>query len=113
MRGLFPVRPTVLLMNQAGMHASASVGQHRQRWKEQGLVIASLPSYSPELNWVEGQRRKLKYHTLPDRHHASRADLRRAVQAATSGAPPHDLLPSREPLPCRARSAKRLKGRTS
>jgi putative transposase len=74
-----------LLMDQASIHTSAKVGQHRQRWKEQGLVIAYLPSYSPELNPMEGQWRKLNYHDLPHRHHASKTDLRRAVEAANWG----------------------------
>jgi transposase len=74
-----PACPTVLLMDRASIHTSARVGQHRQRWKEQGLVIAYLPPYSPELNPMEGQWRKLKYHDLPHRHHASKVDLRRAV----------------------------------
>ncbi|WP_084051198.1 transposase [Deinococcus hopiensis] len=71
--------PTVLLMDQASIHTSAEVGQHRQRWKEQGLVVAYLPPYSPELNPMERQWRKLKYHDLPHRHHTSKANLRGAA----------------------------------
>nr|WP_245808292.1 transposase [Deinococcus hopiensis] len=80
-----PACPTVLLMDQASIHISAEVGQHRQRWKAQGLVVAYLPPYSPEQGPMEGQWRKLKYHDLPHRHHASKADLRGAVERATWG----------------------------
>lgn len=80
-----PACPTLLLMDQASIHTSAEVGQHRERWKAQGLVIAYLPPYSPELNPMEGQWRKLKYHDLSHRHHASKADLRRAVEGAAWG----------------------------
>ncbi|SMB78994.1 Transposase [Deinococcus hopiensis KR-140] len=80
-----PACPTVLLMDQASIHTSARVGQHRQKWREHGLLIAYLPSYSPELNPLEGQWRKLKYHDLPHRQHASKADLRGAVGAPKWG----------------------------
>ena len=80
-----PDCPTVVVLDQASIHTSAAVRQHRPRWIALGLFIAYLPSYSPELNPMEGRWRHLKYHDLSTRHFDDKAQLRQAVGAAHWG----------------------------
>lgn len=80
-----PACPTVLFLDRASVHTAGAVFQHRDRWREQGLLLVHLPPYSPELNLMEGKWRQLKYHDLPHRHQTSKLELRQAVQQAHWG----------------------------
>jgi transposase len=58
-------KPTILLVDNASIHTSAEFNQRLDVWKENGLIIHHLPSYSPELNIIEIIWRRLKYEWLP------------------------------------------------
>ncbi len=77
--------PTAVVLDRASIHTCGDVGKKRAEWRARGLIVVHLPSYSPELNSMEGQWRKLKYHDLKTRHFDHKADLRRAVGGANWG----------------------------
>ncbi|WP_424949513.1 IS630 family transposase [Deinococcus sp.] len=80
-----PACPSVLVLDRASIHTCKAVQEKRDVWREKGLIVVHLPPYSPELNPMEGQWRKLKYHALKTRHVEHKADLRRAVGGAKWG----------------------------
>ena len=58
-------RPTTLVLDNAPVHTSGKFNAQLDRWKERGLTIFRLPTYSPELNAIEGSWKKLKYQWMP------------------------------------------------
>jgi transposase len=58
-------RPTTLVLDNASVHTSGKFNAQLDRWKERGLTIFRLPTYSPELNAIEGFWKKLKYQWMP------------------------------------------------
>jgi len=59
----FPVvdKPTVIVTDQASIHTSDAILDQVEEWKERGITIFELPSYSPELNLIEILWRFIKY----------------------------------------------------
>ncbi len=59
----FPIvaRPTVIVVDQASVHSDDMVFDEIKEWKERGITIFELPSYSPELNLIEILWRFIKY----------------------------------------------------
>lgn len=57
--------PTVVVVDNAGVHTSKAVKACRSRWRAQGLRLLYLPPYSPQLNPIELLWRNLKYRWLP------------------------------------------------
>jgi transposase len=59
----FPVVaiPTVIVMDKASIHTSSAIFDRLEEWKERGITIFELPSYSPELNMIEILWRFIKY----------------------------------------------------
>jgi transposase len=43
-------RPTFIVVDQASIHTSNAIFNKLEEWKERGLTIFELPTYSPELN---------------------------------------------------------------
>ena len=58
-------RPTVLVLDNVGVHRAQVVQQKRREWKRQGLRLLFLPPYSPHLNRIETLWRQVKYRLLP------------------------------------------------
>ena len=58
-------RPTTLVLDNARVHTSAKFNAQMERWEERGLTLYRLPTYSPELNAIEGFWKKLKYQWMP------------------------------------------------
>jgi transposase len=57
-------RPTVIVVDRASIHTSNAIFEKREEWKERGLTIFELPTYSPELNLIEILWRFIKYEWL-------------------------------------------------
>jgi transposase len=59
--------PSVLVFDNAKIHHSEAFMEHISIWKEMGIEIFYLPTYSPHLNLIEILWRKIKYEWLrPD-----------------------------------------------
>jgi transposase len=54
-------KPTFIVADQASIHTSNAVLDKIEEWKERGITIFELPSYSPELNLIEILWRFIKY----------------------------------------------------
>ena len=57
-------RRTVIVMDQASIHTGDLIWDYVEEWKERGIEIFILPSYSPELNLIENLWRFMKYEWL-------------------------------------------------
>ena len=57
-------RPTFIVVAQASIHTSNAIFDKLEEWKERGLTIFELPTYSPELNLIEILWRFIKYEWL-------------------------------------------------
>lgn len=58
------IKPTVLVMDQASIHTSEAFMECLPRWRDQGVEIFHLPTYSPQLNLIEILWRFIKYEWL-------------------------------------------------
>jgi len=54
-------KETVLVIDNAKIHTSEALKSKIQEWKEKGLELFYLPTYSPELNLIEILWRFIKY----------------------------------------------------
>jgi putative transposase len=77
--------PRVVVLDNAGLHASRVVREARRRLARRGIYLYFLPPYSPELNEIEPVFRQVKYHEMPQRSHATRLGLREAVEEGFTG----------------------------
>lgn len=57
-------RKTVIVMDQASIHTGNGIQDYLEEWKDRGIEIFILPSYSPELNLIEMLWRFIKYQWL-------------------------------------------------
>jgi transposase len=76
------VRPSVVILDNAGMHRAGALVACFERWQARGLFVAYLPAYSPHLNIVETLWRKLKYEWLRPSDYADKGTLHLAVWQA-------------------------------
>ena len=62
----FPVveQPTFIVVDWASIHTSDFIYDRLEEWKERGVHIFELPTYSPELNLIEILWRFIKYEWL-------------------------------------------------
>ncbi len=72
-------QPTTIVIDNASIHTSDEFNSHIEGWKEKGLKVYRLPTYSPELNIIEIVWRKIKYDWLPFDAYKSFADLKREL----------------------------------
>jgi transposase len=56
---------TVAMIDNASIHTAKIVKSKIKEWEERNLYLYFLPTYSPELNFIEIVWRKLKYQWLP------------------------------------------------
>jgi transposase len=54
-------KPTYIVADRASIHTSDIVLDKIEEWKERGITIFELPSYSPDLNLIEILWRFIKY----------------------------------------------------
>lgn len=71
--------PTVVVLDNAGIHRSKVVRAARADLWTHGIYLYSLPPYSPELNAIEPVFRVIKHHDLPERRYTTVAALTAAV----------------------------------
>lgn len=57
--------PTVVVLDNASCHTSATFEARLDDWSKRGLYVYHLPPYSPELNSIERFWKKLKYQLMP------------------------------------------------
>jgi putative transposase len=73
--------PRVVVLDNAGLHASRVVREARRRLARRGIYLYFLPPYSPELNEIEPVFKQVKHHEIPRRSHKSKAELRASVES--------------------------------
>lgn len=71
--------PTVLVLDNAGVHRAKAVREKRQEWKRRGLRLLFLPPYCPRLNLIEMLWRMVKYRWLAPEAYADFDTLCRSV----------------------------------
>lgn len=57
-------KKTVLVLDNSSIHKSNALLKKQEEWKEKGLTLFFLPTYSPELNIIEILWRFIKYKWL-------------------------------------------------
>lgn len=55
---------TVLVLDRASIHYTKKLRDREEQWKQKGLTIFWLPTYSPQLNIIELLWQKMKYEWL-------------------------------------------------
>ena len=78
----FPVveRHTVIVVDQASIHTEGLIYDYLEEWKERGIELFVLPSYSPQLNLIEILWRFMKYEWLEIEAYLSWKNLVEAVE---------------------------------
>ena len=72
-------KKTVVIVDNAPTHTSAEFEEKIEQWKDKGLVVKFLSSYSPELNLIEILWRKIKYEWMPFSAYECYAKLKEAL----------------------------------
>jgi transposase len=75
---------TVVVLDNARIHTGKKMRERIQAWRQRGLFVFYLPTYSPHLNLAETIWRKLKYEWLSAEDYESRGHLQYAVRQALS-----------------------------
>jgi putative transposase len=73
--------PRVVVLDNAGIHTSKAVKAARPGLAKQGIYLYYLPAYSPELNRIEPVFKQVKHHEIATRSHATKTELRAAVES--------------------------------
>ena len=75
---------TVVVLDNARIHTGKKMVERIGAWRQRGLSVFYLPTYSPQLNIAETLWRKLKYEWLSAEDYKSRGHLQYAVRQALS-----------------------------
>ncbi len=73
---------TVIVLDQGPIHKSKLTKSQYKRWEKQGLYMFLLPSYSPELNHIENEWKRIKEDEIAGRVFEDEYELILAVIAA-------------------------------
>ncbi|NEO30901.1 MAG: IS630 family transposase [Symploca sp. SIO3C6] len=73
-------RETVIILDNYSIHKSHQVQSQEKAWQESGLYLFFLPTYSPELNLIEGEWHQIKAHEISGRMFEDEYDLVLAVK---------------------------------
>ena len=71
---------TVIVMDNYSIHKSAQVQAKEEEWRALGLYLFYLPTYSSELNLIEGEWHQIKTHEISGRMFEDEYDLVLAVK---------------------------------
>ena len=71
---------TVIILDNYSVHKSHQVKAKEKTWQDQGLDLFFLPTYSPELNLIEGEWNQIKAHEISGRMFEDEYDLALAVK---------------------------------
>jgi hypothetical protein len=75
---------TVVVLDNAPIHHCKQMRERTRAWRQRGLFIFYLPTYSPHLNISETLWRKLKYEWLAPEDYSCREQLKYSVKQALS-----------------------------
>lgn len=70
---------TVIVLDNAPWHKSQQFMNKVDEWKEMGLFIVHLPTYSPHLNPIEILWKKMKYEWLQPKDYVSKETFHQAI----------------------------------
>lgn len=76
---------TFVVLDNASIHRKGEVAKKIPEWRERGLYIFYLPTYSPHLNIAETVWRFLKGMWLKPHHYCSRSTLHEATREILGG----------------------------
>lgn len=71
---------TVIIWDNYSIHKSHQVPAKEKEWAQMGLYLFFLPTYSPELNLIEGEWHQIKTHEICGRMFEDEYELVRAVK---------------------------------
>lgn len=71
--------PTWIVMDNYSIHRSKKVKEKAKEWAKDNIFLYYLPSYSPELNLIEGKWKDLKYNHIHKRSFSCRDELENQV----------------------------------
>ena len=72
-------KKTFVIVDNAPTHTSLEFEEKIEQWKNKGLFVKFLSSYSPELNLIEILWRKIKYEWMPLSAYQSYTKLKEAL----------------------------------
>lgn len=75
-------KPTVIVLDNARIHTGKQMSERLRFWRQRGLFIFYLPTYSPHLNIAETVWRKLKYEWLAPSDYQDKQRLQYSVKQA-------------------------------
>lgn len=78
-------KKTTVIVDNASIHTSTKFKNKLAAWKERGLTVKYLPTYSPELNLIEIVWRFIKYHWLPLSAYSAFNNLKLELQKILDG----------------------------
>jgi transposase len=58
---------TIIVLDNYSIHKSHQVRAKEREWQSLGLYLFFLPTYSPELNLIEGEWHQIKTHEISGR----------------------------------------------
>ncbi len=73
-------RRAVIIMDNASIHHSGDFEDKIEEWKEKGLEVFFLPTYSPHLNLIEILWRKMKYEWLEGKYYEDWRTFKKAIE---------------------------------
>ena len=71
---------TIIVLDNYSIHKSHQVRAKEREWQSLGLYLFFLPTYSPELNLIEGEWHQIKTHEISGRMFEDEYDLVQAVK---------------------------------
>jgi len=80
-------RVTAVILDNASIHRSKIFKSKCQEWMDSNLFVHFLPTYSPELNFIEILWRKIKYEWLPISAYESFEDLEKSLKSILANYP--------------------------